>query len=73
MRTIIFTHGDCDGVCSGALALAANPGARVFFSSPRSILSDLEEAKGFERLIASDLAINISTSRQFKDVMDTAV
>ena len=70
MRTIIFTHGDCDGVCSGALALAANPGARVFFSSPRSFLSDLEEAKGFERLIASDLAINISTSGQFKDTMD---
>ena len=70
MRTIIFTHGDCDGVCSGALALAANPGARVFFSSPRSFLSDLEEARGFERLIASDLAINISTSGQFKDTMD---
>ncbi len=70
MRTIIFTHGDCDGVCSGALALAANPGAKVFFSSPRSLLSDLEEAKGFERLIASDLAINISTSGQFKATMD---
>ena len=71
MRTIIFTHGDCDGVCSGALALAANPGAKVFFSSPRSILSDLEEAKGFQRLIASDLAINISTSGQFNDIMET--
>jgi single-stranded-DNA-specific exonuclease len=70
MRTIILTHGDCDGVCSGALALAANPGARVFFSSPTSILTDLEEAKGFQRLIASDLAINISTSRLFKEMMD---
>jgi single-stranded-DNA-specific exonuclease len=70
MRTAILTHGDCDGVCSGALALAANPGAKVFFTNPVSILSDIAEAKGCERLVACDLAINISTVKRFMALMD---
>jgi single-stranded-DNA-specific exonuclease len=70
MRTVILTHGDCDGVCSGALALAANPGAKVFFTNPVSILSDIAEAKGCERLVACDLAINISTVDRFISLME---
>jgi RecJ-like exonuclease len=56
--TVIFTHGDCDGICSGALALAACQGAAVYFSNPVSILDDLEKAADAERVIVCDIAIN---------------
>lgn len=69
IRTIILTHGDCDGVCSGALALAANPGARVFFTSPASILGDVAGMERYDRVVACDLAVNISTAGRLHDTM----
>ncbi len=56
--TVIFTHGDCDGICSGALALAASGSAAVYFSNPVSILGDLERAGGADRVIVCDIAID---------------
>ncbi len=65
--TVIFTHGDCDGICSGALALAANKDADVYFSNPVSILDDLDHAKDASRIIVSDIAINQSFARLLKN------
>ena len=41
----IFTHGDVDGLCAGAIALAAYPDANVFFTHPYGLEGDLCEAK----------------------------
>ncbi|BAI62468.1 putative phosphoesterase [Methanocella paludicola SANAE] len=66
-ETVIFTHGDCDGICSGALALAAHEGAPVFFSNPVSILDDLDEAKDADRIVVCDIAINLPRARDIKN------
>ena len=34
MKAIIFTHADSDGLCSGALALAANGDSPYFSRTP---------------------------------------
>ncbi len=65
--TVIFTHGDCDGICSGALALAAHEDASIFFSNPVSILDDLDEADGAGRIIVCDIAINLPRARAVKN------
>lgn len=71
MRTIIFTHSDSDGLCSGALALAANPGASIFFTNPVAIVPDIDQARGYDRIIICDIAINIPTWRVLKDKIDS--
>lgn len=65
--TIIFTHGDCDGICSGALAMAANQKADVHFSNPVSIAEDLDLAKESDRIIVCDIAINTAFARPIKN------
>jgi len=60
MDTWIFTHGDTDGLCAGAVALAANPGAHVFFTHPYGLEEDLSEAKKTDRIIICDIAISES-------------
>lgn len=71
MRTLILTHGDTDGICSGALALAANPRASVYFTSPVSVLEELAHAADYDRVIISDVAINISMADNVKDTLDS--
>jgi RecJ-like exonuclease len=67
MKTIIFTHSDTDGLCSGALALAANGDSPVFFTNPVSVLADIDEAnKGYDRVVVCDIAINLPKSREMK-------
>jgi len=70
MKSIIFTHGDSDGLCAGALALAAFPDSPIYFTNAVSIMADIENAKGFDRVVISDIAINIPTSGQLKDRID---
>ncbi len=65
--TVIFTHGDCDGICSGALALAAHRGATVFFTNPVSLFDDLDEAKDADRVIVCDIAISLPRARAIKN------
>ncbi len=60
MDTWIFTHGDSDGICSGAIALAANPNAHVFFTHPYGLEGDLGEAKKTDKIIICDIAISES-------------
>ncbi|WP_048198100.1 DHHA1 domain-containing protein [Methanocella arvoryzae] len=70
MRTIIFTHADSDGICAGALALAAFPDSPVYFTNAVSILADIENAVGFDQAVITDIAVNISTGARLKDRID---
>jgi single-stranded-DNA-specific exonuclease len=70
MKAIIFTHADSDGLCSGALALAANGDSPIFFTNPVSVLGDVDEARGYDRIIVCDIAINLPRSRQMMEKFD---
>ncbi len=63
-ETFIFTHGDSDGICSGAIAKSAYPNSQVYFTSPVSLLQKLELGKGYKRVIICDIAIDERTSTQ---------
>jgi len=56
MSTTILTHSDCDGICAGALALAKNRRAKIFFTKPVSFLRDLKETKS-DNIIVCDIAL----------------
>lgn len=57
MNIVIFTHGDADGICSGAIALAAHQDARIIFSSPYSILEDLSKVRDSDKVIICDISL----------------
>jgi len=61
-RTLILTHGDSDGVCSGAIAKSAYPDADVYFTSPVGILDELKMADGYRNIIICDIAIDVRSS-----------
>jgi RecJ-like exonuclease len=67
MATWILTHGDSDGLCSGALALAAHPEARVFFTNPVELARDLKRVDEGDSAIVCDVALNADT---LPDVLD---
>ncbi|MEM1586608.1 MAG: DHHA1 domain-containing protein [Candidatus Bathyarchaeia archaeon] len=67
MSKWIFTHGDGDGVCSGALALAANPDARIFFTHPFGLLEDLNNASMGDTVIICDIAL---PENNFPQILD---
>jgi single-stranded-DNA-specific exonuclease len=69
MPTWILVHGDSDGICSGALALAANPGARVFFTSPVKLAKDLKMIDAGSSAVICDIALNGDTLPQVLDGM----
>lgn len=51
----IITHGDTDGICSGAIALSAFKRARVYFSHPSGLAEDLQQVDG--DYVICDIAI----------------
>ena len=61
-RTLILTHGDSDGVCSGAIAKSAYPEADVYFTSPVGILDELKMADGYRNIIICDIAVDVRSS-----------
>jgi RecJ-like exonuclease len=75
MRTLIMTHGDVDGICSGAIALSAMQGnADVMFSNPTGLLEDLNAADRYDRIFISDIAIDEKSihllRKRFKELAD---
>lgn len=56
---MIITHGDSDGICSGALALAAFKNAKLFFSHPTGLADDLKQVEG--DVIICDIALPAQT------------
>ncbi len=71
MKTLILTHADCDGLCSGALALSIYRDARVTFSNPISLLSDLKHASEYDRIIVTDIAVDIGMSTAVKKALES--
>ena len=58
-NTIIFCHGDCDGITSGAITLAANPGAKIWLTNPINLDNDLRKnSNEYSRVIITDIALN---------------
>lgn len=67
MSSIIFTHGDCDGICSGAIVKKALEHSDVFFTSPVSLLDELNSLeKEYENIAICDIAIDERTYPQLK-------
>ena len=65
-----FYPCDTDGLCSGALALAANGDSPVFFTNPVSVLADIDEAKGYDRVMVCDIAINLPKAEEMKEKIE---
>ncbi len=62
MKSVVLSHGDLDGITSGAIALLAFPGADFYFTRPSQIHHDLFRiAKDDPKVVSiSDIAVNIS-------------
>jgi RecJ-like exonuclease len=74
-KTVILAHGDCDGICAAAIALAKFPGSYVFFTRPSSLLDDLYRTSA-DRLVITDIALTkrdapqiIKETKKRKDVL----
>lgn len=70
MTTLILTHADSDGICSGALAVRASEDPTVYFTNPVSVIDDAAEAEQYDKIIICDIAINISTSEALRKRMN---
>jgi RecJ-like exonuclease len=57
-KTLILTHGDSDGICSGAIAKTAYPDAYVYFTNPVNLLEKLRLIEDVKTLIICDIAID---------------
>ncbi len=68
MTSVVLTHGDLDGITSGAIALLAFPGADFYFTRPSQLHQDLYRiAKDEpESVSVTDIAIN---SKRFEDII----
>ncbi len=54
----IVTHGDCDGICAGALLLSIFPESKVIFSNPIRLYDSLKKVHETETVIICDIAVN---------------
>jgi RecJ-like exonuclease len=63
MTSTILTHGDLDGIASGAIAVMAFPGSNVLFSRPSQIHQDLFRLSrdNPDVVLISDIALNSAT------------
>lgn len=68
--SIIFTHGDSDGVCAGAIAKSAYPDSHVYFTSPVNLLAKLDYVDDYKNIIICDIAVDERTSYQLHERLD---
>ncbi|NWF94964.1 MAG: hypothetical protein HXY34_02380 [Candidatus Thorarchaeota archaeon] len=63
MTSVVLSHGDLDGITSGAIALLAFPGSTFQFTRPATIHQDLHRlSKSPPSVISiSDIAVNVQT------------
>ncbi|MFX1261485.1 MAG: DHHA1 domain-containing protein [Promethearchaeota archaeon] len=69
MTTVVLSHGDLDGITSGAIALLAFPGSDFFFTRPSQLHQDLYRI-AMDRpttVSISDIAIN---NKRFDEILD---
>jgi single-stranded-DNA-specific exonuclease len=69
VTTVVLSHGDLDGITSGAIALLAFPGSDFFFTRPSQLHQDLYRvAKDRPTTVSiSDIAIN---NKRFDEILD---
>ena len=68
MSSIIFSHGDSDGICAGAIVKSALPGSTVYFISPVGLLDELNGLTGkYENIVICDIAIDEKSFMQLKE------
>jgi len=67
-KSVVLTHGDLDGITSGAIALLAFPGSDFYFTRPSQVHQDLYRVVKDKPDIVhvSDIAIN---SKKFGEVL----
>lgn len=67
-KSVILTHGDLDGITSGAIALLVFPGSDFYFTRPSQVHQDLYRvAKDKPEIVhVSDIAIN---SKKFDETL----
>ncbi|TXT56480.1 MAG: hypothetical protein BAJATHORv1_20069 [Candidatus Thorarchaeota archaeon] len=65
---VVISHGDLDGITSGAIGLRVFPGAHFYFSRPSQIANDLFRISKYRpsTVSISDIAIN---SRRFDEIL----
>lgn len=68
MNSVVISHGDADGITSGAIGLLKFPGSSFYFSKPSQIHTDLYRiAKDKPSFVSvSDIAIN---AQRFEEVL----
>ncbi|TFG27510.1 hypothetical protein EU527_18475 [Candidatus Thorarchaeota archaeon] len=71
-KTVILTHGDLDGITSGAIALLSYPRSDFYFTKPSQIHQDLSRvAKDKPSIVhISDIAINAKKFDQLLEALD---
>jgi single-stranded-DNA-specific exonuclease len=71
VTSIVLTHGDIDGITSGAIDMLAFPGAEFYFSRPSQIHLDLQRiAKDQpEFVVVSDIAVNAMRTTETLDAL----
>ena len=69
-KTLILTHGDPDGICSGAIAKSAYPDAYVYFTNPVSLLDKLNLIEDVDTLIICDIAIEERHCSELHSVLE---
>lgn len=77
---LILAHGDCDGVCSAALALRFLGEGEIFFTHPSGLLEDLIDCEKHldpKRILILDIAIDErfldELSRKLKSLAEESV
>jgi len=71
-KTVVLSHGDLDGITSGAIALLHYPGSEFYFTKPSQVHQDLFRiAKDKPALVhISDIAINTARFSHLIDALD---
>ena len=60
--SIIFSHGDSDGICSASIAKNAFYHSDVYFTSPVNLLDKLNSmSEGYDNIIICDIAVDERT------------
>ena len=67
MGVSIFTHGDTDGLCAGAIVLAAHAQAQVFFTNPYRLIEDLNKTRETDDIIICDISLQENKLTQILD------
>ena len=67
-KSVVLSHGDLDGITSGAIALLQFPGSEFYFTRPSQVHQDLSRvAKDRPDIVhVSDIAVN---SQKFDDLL----